>query len=421
MSTIRLPYGKTTLDLTLPDGYTVEVIAPQEADPAPYVLGLTRTALANPVGLAADVRAGARSAAVAINDKTRPIPYAALIALLDWLEQGGLAPEAITLLFATGTHAPMAPSEFAKVLPAEMLARYPVRSHDCDDAAQLVSLGTTPRGTPVWANRAFVEADLRVVVGNLEAHQFMGFSGGVKGAAIGLAGRATITRNHALLIDPRADAGRYDDNPTRQDVEDIGRLIGVHLALNAVLNAHKQIVQVLAGDPLAVMQQGMPLVRALVEVPVSAPFDLVIASPGGHPKDINLYQGQKALAHAARITRDGGAVIVTAACPEGTGGAGYEGWVQGMESQAAVVERFNREEFRLGPHKAFQIARDAVRLRRVVLLSEMAPERVRELLLEPARSLDEALSAVLPDLPTGARIGVMPAANATVPRLTAEP
>ncbi len=417
MPTIPLPYGKTTLNLTLPDAYTVEVIAPQAADPAPDVPGLTRAALANPVRLARAVRADARSAAVAISDKTRPVPHAALVVLLDWLEQGGLAPEAITLLIATGTHAPMTPAEFAKVLPADVLARYPVRSHNCDDAAQLVHLGTTPRGTPVWANRAFIDADLRVVVGNLEAHQFMGFSGGVKGAAIGLAGRATITHNHALMIDPRSDAGRYDDNPARQDVEDIGRLFGIPLALNVVLNAHKQIVHVLAGDPLAIMQAGIPLVRALVEVPVSAPFDLVIASPGGHPKDINLYQGQKALAHAARITRDGGAVIVAAACPEGTGSAGYDAWIQGMESQAAVVARFAHEEFRLGPHKAFQIARDAVRLRRVVLLSEMAPERVHGLLLEPARSLDEALSVVLPDLPAGARIGVMPAANATVPRL----
>ena len=134
----------------------------------------------------------------------------------------------------------------------------------------------------------------------------MGFSGGVKGAAIGLAGRATINHNHAMMSDPRAALDRYDDNPARQDVEEIGRLIGVHFALNTILNREKQLIHVLAGEPVAVMQAGIPLVRDLVEIPVSAPFDLVIASPGGHPKDINLYQAQKALAHAARIAKPGG-------------------------------------------------------------------------------------------------------------------
>ena len=152
----------------------------------------------------------------------------------------------------------------------------------------------------------FGQADLRIVVGNLEPHQFMGFSGGVKTAAIGLGGRDTINQNHALMLDPHSDLARYDDNPARQDVEEAGRLIGVHFALNVVINESKQIVRVLAGDPRAVMQEGMPLVLQIYQVRVAAPFDVLIASPGGHPKDINLYQAQKALGHAARVTRKGG-------------------------------------------------------------------------------------------------------------------
>ncbi|NDJ75272.1 MAG: nickel-dependent lactate racemase [Chloroflexi bacterium] len=417
MAEFHLPYGKTTVSLSLPDDRHVEVIAPRDAVAAPDLDALVRLALDKPAG---EVRledfSAARSAAVVISDKTRPIPHGALYPLLERLESIGLAPDAITLLLATGTHAPMLPEEFGKVLPDDLLARYPVISHDCDDADLLVDLGVTERGTPVLANRHFVEADVRIVVGNIEPHQFMGFSGGVKSAAVGLAGRDTINRNHAMLLLAEARIGAYETNPARQDVEEIGHMMGVHFALNAVLNRHKQIVHVVAGEPLAVMQAGIPLAREICEVPVSAPFDLVFTSPGGHPKDINLYQAQKALAHAALVTKDGGAVVLVAACPEGTGSAKYERWMTGKMSYQQVLDRFAAEEFCLGPHKAYQIARDAARVW-TLLLSEMLPEQVRGLLLTPVARLDTAIQPVLRDLPPDARIGVMPAANATVPVL----
>ncbi|HVM51451.1 MAG TPA: hypothetical protein VMU04_25695, partial [Candidatus Acidoferrum sp.] len=123
---------------------------------------------------------------------------------------------------------------------------------------------------------------------------------------------------------------------------------------------------------------------------------------------------QKALGHAARVTRRGGTVILVAACPEGTGSSSYEKWVVGMTSHEAVLERFQREGFRIGPHKAFQIARDAAP-RRVLMVTEMRPEFVRQLLLEPYPSLEAALAAAVPGLPREARVGVMPWANATIP------
>jgi nickel-dependent lactate racemase len=419
MPIYRLPYGQTHLPLTLPGDLDVTVLAPRDADPLPDLPAVAAAALRDRHGpLDTGLLSRARTAAVALSDKTRPASQEVLRATLAWLgDEVGLRPEAITLLIANGAHPPMTPGEFPLVLPPDLLARHAVISHDCDDDAALAYLGETPRGTPVWISRAFLAADLRVVVGNIEAHQFMGFSGGVKGAAIGLAGRATISANHALLGDPRALAGRYDDNPARQDVEDIGRLAGVHLAVNAVLNRDQRVVHVLAGEPLAVMRAGIPLVRALVEVPVPAPFDLAIAAPGGHPKDLNLYQAQKALAHAALVVRAGGAVILVAACGEGAGSAAYEAWMAGMTSHQAVLDRFAGEGFRLGPHKAFLIARDAIRLREVLLVSAMPPETVRRALLTPAASLDEAVARALPALGPGARAAIMPAANATVPVL----
>jgi nickel-dependent lactate racemase len=416
LKTFSLPYGQGQLTFHLPDGLPVDVVEPAEMAAAVNPIDVVEAALDAPIG---DVEweswRGARSAAIAINDKTRPVPHEHLLPpLLRRLEGLGLAPEAIQLFIATGAHPPMSAKEFLHVVPADVLARYSVLCHDAEDRPNLVHLGATSRGTPVWVNRRFLQADLRLVVGNVEPHQFQGFSGGVKSAAIGLAGRETINYNHALMTDPQARLGRCEDNPARQDVEEIGQAIGVHLALNTILNSQKQIVHALAGEPRAVMKTAIPLSRSVCQVAVAAPFELVIASPGGHPKDINLYQSQKALAHASLVTRDGGAVILAAACPEGAGSRGYEDWMAGVSSYDEVFAKFEREGFQIGPHKAFQIARDAARVR-AILVSEMAPKLVRRLLLTPAKSLNEALGLALPDLPANARVGIMPRASSTIP------
>ncbi len=444
MPEYHLPYGKTALTFTLPDDLNVQLLAPRDVTPAADPLTEVARALDAPVSgpslveLIRDRRpssvGGRRSAvggppstvAIAINDKTRPVPHKYLLPpLLARIEALGVAPEQITLLIATGTHVPMPPEEFPLVVPPEILARYPVISHDCDDEANLIYLGQTSRGTPVWVNRLWQQVDLRIVVGNIEPHQFMGFSGGVKSAAVGLTGRVTINTNHAFMTDPGSQIGHFEENPCRQDVEEIGALIGVHYALNAIMDEEKRIVHVLAGSPLDVMQRGIPLLRAIYQVTTPAPFDLMIVAPGGHPKDINLYQAQKALGHAALVTRPGGTVILAAACPEGTGSKGYEAFMAdpAMTSHEAVLARYAREGYRIGPHKAWQISRDASRLR-LLWISEMTSDFARRLLLNPVANqpgmaaqaqLDAALAQALADLPPNARIGVMPWANATIP------
>jgi nickel-dependent lactate racemase len=283
-----------------------------------------------------------------------------------------------------------------------------------------VHRGATSRGTPVWVNRAYAAADLKIVIGNIEPHQFVGFSGGVKTAAIGLAGAATINRNHALMTDPDSRLGDYETNPARQDVEEIGECIGVHFALNAILNSQRRIVRVLAGAPRAVMGAGVPLSREICQATVAARYGVMITSPGGHPKDLNLYQAQKALAHAALVARPGGAIILVAACPEGTGSPHYKEWMAGKRSHEEVIARFRAEGFRIGPHKAFQIARDAT-AHRVIFCSDMEADRARALLLNPVRDLQAALTRALPALQPGERIGFLPHASSTIPRLASAP
>ncbi|MBN1657250.1 MAG: nickel-dependent lactate racemase [Anaerolineae bacterium] len=418
MGVYEVPYGKGWLTFELPEDVQVEVVRPAAVPGVTDPRACVEAALDAPLGeVSWAALAGARSAAIAINDETRPVPHEYLLPpLLARLEALGLAPDAIRLLIASGAHRPMPRDRYVQVVPPEILARYPVTCHDADSGDDLVRLGATSRGTPILVNRHFLAAEVRIVVGVVEPHQFQGFSGGVKSAAIGLAGRETIDRNHALMADPRARLGRYADNPTRQDVEEIGEIIGVHLALNVVLNSQKEIVHALAGRPRAVMDAAVPASLQVSQVAVAAPFDLVIASPGGHPKDLNFYQSQKALLHAGLVARDGGAVVLVAACPDGIGSLGYEAWMEGKGSHKEVIASFERGPFRVGPHKAYLVSRDAVRVR-TILVSEMDPARVRHLLLERAGSIDAALGLLLPHLPDGARIGILPMASSTIPSL----
>jgi nickel-dependent lactate racemase len=418
MATYQLPYGRGELELSLDTAAQVEFILPQSVAGAPDPDLAIWAALDNPAdGQPLASFANANTVAIAINDKTRPVPHAQMLPpLLRALEHLGFAPDAITLIIATGTHIPMTPDTFGNVVPPEILERYAVVSHDCD-ATDLVGLGTTELGTPVWMNRRYMQADLRIVTGNVEPHHFAGYSGGVKSAAIGLAGRETITANHSLLMDPRSALAIYDENPLRQDIEAIGGRVGIHFALNVVMNDHKEIAAAYSGNPRAVIAAAIPKVRSIYEVSVNNPYDVMITCPGGYPKDINLYQAHKAVSCANRVTKENGVIILVAACEDGAGSQGYEAFMhRGFSSHAAAMAQFAREPFRIGPHKAYIFGRDAVRLKRIYVVSDMAPDRVQRLLLSPSL-LHDAVAAAIRDLPDTARVGIMPYANATIPVL----
>ncbi len=413
---IEVPYGHTTQSAAISDDFTVELIDPPQVNATGVASQLIQQALANLLGgVSWETFRGVESVAIAINDKTRPVPHHLLLPpLLERLAALDIQDSNISFYIATGTHAAMTAGEFAVVLPDNILSRYHVISHNVNDVDSLVDLGQTTLGTRIMSNAAYVNSALKIVVGNIEPHQFAGFSGGVKTAAIGLSGIETINHNHSLLLDPLSCLGGYATNPLRQDIEEIGKKIGIQVALNAVLNQEREIIHVLAGDPVAVMQSGIPLSRLVCQVALPEQYDLVIASPGGHPKDINLYQSQKGFAHAAMVTKRGGSIILVAACPEGTGSRHYEEWMKGKTSYREVIKSFCSSDFQIGPHKAYQIARDASKVQ-FYFCSEMDSDLAQRLLLNPTINLQTAVNLALQGANSDIRIGVMKHASSTIP------
>ena len=418
MPTYSIPYGRNHSEFYLDDKLSADVILP------PVTSSLSQAeidqkidqALSQPLGgVMLESFQNVKSVAIAVNDKTRPVPYQIMLPpLLARLKRIGIENKAITFFIATGTHTPMPAEEFHRILPEEILNKYAVVTHDCDESANLIHLGETPRGTDVWINRAFYQSDLKIVTGNIEPHHFAGFSGGSKTSAIGLGARSSINTNHTMLVDPNSMIGIYEKNPLRQDIEDMGDLVGTHYALNFILSGEHEVADVLFGKPRLVMQKGIPIARKICQTRVEGKYDLVIASAGGHPKDINLYQAQKAMTHASLMTREGGMIILAAACPEGPGSAAYEAYVQGVASHHDILAKFQKDGFKVGPHKSYQIARIVLDYN-FILVSEMDPLRVHNLLIDPDNSLQHAVDRSLKALPAQPKIAVLPHATSTIP------
>lgn len=414
MSTYSLPYHTDEIKVHLPDTFSTDLILPAHTPSPTNPLELVRQALATPVGFEWSSLANNCTVAIAINDKTRPVPHEVILPpLIEKLHSLGVSDENIVFWIATGTHLPMNADEFARILPQGIVESYTIRSHNIRDESALVYLGKTSHGTDVWVNRSFYEADLKIVVGNIEPHHFAGFSGGMKTAAIGLGGRETINHNHALLSHPDAWIGRYGNNPLRQDIEEIGQLIGVQVAVNVILNQDRDVARVFCGQPRAVMEAGIPCAQQICAVQASADYDLVIASAGGRPKDINFYQAQKALTHASTFARPGAPILLIAACPEGSGNAAYENLMGQLTSCEGIFDYFESHPFQVGPHKALQVSRILQR-NPVTLVSSMDDELVKKLLLNPARSFQAAADILVGQLGPTDKVAVLPHATTTL-------
>lgn len=383
---IDLPYGRDAVSVQVPGEKLVGVFAPRPLPPVADPPETLRQAMQHPVSTPRlrDMAAKASRAAVVIEDATRPVPQAFLLdAVMAEIEAGGLSPQQVVVIVATGLHRPMTEEEMAGAL-GRWFGVVDSENHDANDPKHLVHLGTTSLGTDISLNRSFLQADLRITTGDVEYHQFCGYGGGVKCIYPGLADAAAIRMNHSRMDLPGTGPGLIDDNPVRKEVDEAGCMAGVDFNVSVVMDDKHRIVAARAGDPNLSFRQACRFVDEMYSIEVPRRADLVIASPGGHPKDINLYQSQKAIEEAIHVVVPGGDVLLTACCEEGSGSELFEAWMQDAYTADDVIHRI-KENFVMGGHKAYQIARE-VRHANIHLYSEIPPGRVRSWLMSPIRS-----------------------------------
>lgn len=140
----------------------------------------------------------------------------------------------------------------------------------------------------------------------------------------------------------------------------------------------------------------------------------MIVSQGGAPKDLNLYQTQKALDNAGHAVKEGGIIILAGSCKEGLGEKTFEQWMLGAKAPEELIERV-KHDFRLGGHKAVAIAMVLERAS-IFLVSEMEPEFVKSLFMEPFQQIQRAYDEASARLGRDASIIVMPYGGSTLPK-----
>ena len=406
-------YGKGTQVVEIPDKNLLAVLTANEMEHERRGADAVDYALEHPIG-AARLRETAKKGqkvAVITSDISRPLPsYDVLPSVIRELNAAGVPDEDITVVFALGSHRHQTEEERRRLAGDEIFER--VRCVD-SDPEDCIHTGTSSRGTPFDISRSVAEADLRIALGNIEFHYFAGYSGGVKALMPGVSTPEAIQCNHSLMVSPDACAGRLEDNPVRQDLEEALSFCPVHYIVNAVLDEHKHIVYAVAGDVIKAHRAGCRYLDQMYRKPIPARADIVLVSQGGAPKDANLYQTQKALDNAKHAVKKGGTMIVIGACNEGLGSARFEEWLTGAPTAHSMVERIGKD-FQLGGHKAAAIAM-VLENARIDLVSEMEDDFVRSIFLNPQPDAQSAFDEAMERYGAEATVIAMPFGGATLP------
>jgi nickel-dependent lactate racemase len=394
---IDLPYGKGTLPLNVPNKNLLDVIVPKEYTPLQQPELMVQEASHNPLGtdpLSQMVRPG-DTVAIVIDDYTRPCPTKMLLPpVLQELKTVGINDLDICIIIAAGTHTPPT-NDVIKELVGEKICRtYIVISNDVING-EYVNIGKTKRGNEIEILKQYVDADFKILLGDIEYHYFAGYGGTRKSILPGISSKNTIQRNHKLLFEKHSCMGMMKKNPIHQEMNEAMHLAGCNFVLNVVQNSHHRIVGAWAGKPELVMDAGVKLVDSMYKKEITEAPDIVITAANGHPHDINLYQAMKAMYTACQIIKPQGIIILVAECPEGHGSQLYIDWLKKYKTSKAIQEALNKN-FIIGAHKAYY-HRIAVENHPVIFVSNMNTTDIKDIFMfikekTPDAALSRALS-----------------------------
>lgn len=345
------------------------------------------------------------------SDITRPMPSKTVLPeVIRELLKAGVDYDSITVVFALGSHRKHSEEEKKYLVGEEVYSKIKCVDSNPDD---VVHLGVTSRGTPVDIFRTVAEADRRICLGNIEFHYFAGYSGGAKAIMPGVSTRAAIQANHSAMVSDEAKAGAMDKNPVRLDIEEVTKYVPIDFIVNVVLDEKKNIIKAVAGHHIKAHREGCRFLDSLYKVRIPHKADIVITTPGGYPKDINLYQAQKALDNSKYAVRERGIIILLAACTEGLGEKVFERWMLNAKSPDSMIEDIQKN-FELGGHKAAAIS-IVLKKTSIFLVSDLEQDFVRRLHMEPFNSMDEALKEAFRRLGEDSSVVLMPYGGSTLP------
>jgi nickel-dependent lactate racemase len=374
------------------------------------------TSIREPIGtdpLESHVKKGMK-VSILVSDITRPCPsYKILPPIVSELKKVGIEDDDLEVIFATGMHRKHKLREQISLVGDGVVRQLRIKDHYAKDKAHMEYVGRTKRGTEVHINKDVIDSDFSIGVANIDIHYFAGYSGGAKSLLPGVSSFDTIQQNHSLMFLPDSKPGKADGNPVREDIEEACQMTNFRFIVNVVLNERKEIVNVVAGDPVKAHRSGILSCDYMYKTHMDEEADIVIASVGGFPRDINLYQAQKGLENAGHAVKKGGTIILLAECAEGFGDKMFAQTLFESKHPDDVIEKISKN-FVLGGHKAFAIARLAKKAE-IVLISNIPDDLVEKAFMKPAKKIGKTIRQALATHGSDATIALMPYASSTLP------
>jgi lactate racemase len=409
----EIKYGKGKVEFELDEKNYMGTLLPNEIHFDTLDEEEVRRALANPIWSMPlnDIVSPGEKVVIVTSDITRPMPsYLVLPAVIEELIKGGVLEKDITIVLALGSHRNHTDEE-KKSLVGDKVWNSSVKVID-SDMNNCLRLGFCKNGTPVDIFEPVVSADKRICLGNIEFHYFAGYSGGNKAIMPGVSSHDAIQANHSNMVKPGAYAGNIDSNPVRQDIEQITDFISIDFIVNVVLDDKKRIVKAVAGHHVEAHREGCKVLDEMYKIPLKAQADIVILSPGGYPKDINIYQSQKGLDNAKHAVKDGGILIWCASAVEGFGEKTFEEWMT-TKSPKEMVDEI-KINFQLGGHKAAAIAM-ILEKAKIYMVSDLPDDLIRKINLIPFPTIQKAIEAAIQEQGENSKILVLSSSGSTLP------
>lgn len=410
-----LKFGDKKLEVNIPEKNLMETILPNDVKSLEKPLLEVKRALSEPIEskqLKELVKIDDEVVILA-SDISRPAPsYLLIPPIVEELNEAGIKDDQIKIIFGLGVHRKQTSEEKEKLVGKEIFNRIECIDHDVDSCRYV---GTTKRGTKAEVFDQVLDADFIIATGNLEYHYFAGFSGGAKALAPGVCSWETIKKNHQRFLDPLARSGQIEGNPVREEIEEIGEMVGIDFMCNAVLNSSKEVIKVVAGDVTAAHRVGKEYIENIYKSEIEELADIVVISPGGMPKDIDLYQSHKAMENASLAVKKGGKIIIAANCQDGLG---EENFADALTSGLSPDELINEleEQFILGRHKASRIAM-IHKESEIFLISSLDEKIKNELFVSNYDNINDAVNDAIEELGPEAKILVIPYGISTLPQL----
>ena len=411
---VRLEYGRTGLDVDIPDDLNARTLAYKNAEPLADPDKVVRDLIAQPIGTVplSKLAKNRRDACILICDITRPVPNEMILQpMLETIEASGMARDKILILIATGLHRPSTNAELVEMVGQYIVDNYRIENHDGQVLQEHTYLGQSPRGVPIWIDTRYVRADLKITVGLIEPHLMAGFSGGRKLICPGIAALETVKIWHGptFLENPNADCGILDGNPVHEENTWIGRRAGCDFIVNVVIDAQRRPLKFVAGDMEAAFLEGVKFCRAVVVDTIPEPVDIVVTSCAGYPLDTTFYQAVKGLTGALPIVKKGGTIIMAAGLTEGIGSPQFQQLFKENSNLEGFVQRILGKDYFVMDQWQLEELAKVCRKAKVKIVSDGLPAATLDgLFVQSAASVEKALADSLAEYGRTAKVAVIP-------------